>query len=57
MVSSWILNNSILPLGITTQGHSGPECNGNGGVLRLPQSPKFGTSPLVSVYCHTQDTR
>ena len=50
--SSW-LNSSIWPIGGTLSGiisldQSGPESNGNEGVLHIPQSSRTGVSPSDS---------
>ena len=55
------LNSSIWPLdgtltSSTTPGESGPESNGNKGVLYIPQSSRIGASPLDAVCYHIQDT-
>ena len=51
MISSIVNDSSIVPInitltGTTTSDQSGPESNGNEGVLYIPQSSRSGALPL-----------
>ena len=45
--SIWLIARTLI--GITTLGQSGPESNGNQGILHIPQSSRPGASLLDTV--------